>query len=630
MADHPDDRILPKDEEAEWVMSFVDESANDSERQEMEEIWDDTERNFLVRPWHGGYADYSNTSAPLGIIGQDPYSTNKKLHMSILKDPETHQEVMTIIASIVLRTMPEPGYTKAIRRGFEDVLRAQTVSALIEYMQALPGHVMTEIEWLLGAGIHGTGLKEVFYDYVEEPRNLRTVEVDPETGEEFSDFTQLSVPVWDDVRHEAFDPRDFFQDVGQHMIHRMQGAARRSKIVKSEALRFANDGFYEKGAVRRAIQNQMAFDAKEREDKPDRGVSSLSRARAPHPRFRPMVRYRYCGNVPYKTSDGIQRREVVVLSGETVRSKPWPRRLPWFDCKITPRPRSFWGISPAEISLRDQDLADTLKMMLCDSVVQMAHPPKVVNRGANARLDRIRRWSPRVPIEVDGDARTAISTPDYRPDIAAGFAFQQGVKQQMREGTSATDANQGFGIGTKRLSASEAVGTFQQAGIRPEFFSFVLEREYMPPPAKYSLELYQEFLEDTEDLRQRVGESNQTAVLSDILSDYDIQFVGSSLQGTKADEVDALREIVAAGANPALFPLIPWIPLLRKHFDKLGQSEIAAMVGNPELMRLHILLTTVTGQATGGANQQTGNGAEVVPRQPPSGLLPAQLLGATS
>ena len=74
-----------------------------------------------------------------------------------------------------------------------------------------------------------------------------------------------------------------------------------------------------------------------------------------------------------------------------------------------------------------------------------------------------------------------------------------------------------------------------------------------------------------------------------------------------------------------LFPLIPWVPLLQKHFDELGASEISAMVGNPELIQIHLTLHRLFGQQ--GANAATGNGNGTTPAQAPSGLLPAQTFG---
>lgn len=135
--------------------------------------------------------------------------------------------------------------------------------------------------------------------------------------------------------------------------------------------------------------------------------------------------------------------------------------------------------------------------------------------------------------------------------------------------------------------------------------------------------MYQEMIYDTEDLQHRVGSSNASAVLADILDDYDIEFVGSRMEGTKQDDLAAFREIMAAGANPMLAAVIPWIPLLQKHFTRLGAHEIAAMVGDPKMIQMHMMLHQILGPGQGQGN---GNGEQ--PRTAPAGALPAQTFGS--
>jgi hypothetical protein len=290
-----------------------------------------------------------------------------------------------------------------------------------------------------------------------------------------------------------------------------------------------------------------------------------------------------------------------------------------------PRLGSFWGVSPAEVIRYDQDFADVMKMMLADAVVRMTHPSPVVNKFSNVDYERLRKPRPDIPIRVEGDPRSAIAWPDFSPPLGPGFQMYSGVKQQMREASGALGAIQGLGLGSKRFSATEASRTFDAALDRPELFAQVVEREFLPQIGKYTLELYQENLgPETEEIQKRVGESTIPAVLADILPGFDVEYVGSRLLND-SQQADSFREIIAASANPLVSQLIPWIPLLQKYFRKIGADEVAAMVGNPDLVKLHLTLT----QLAGPTNALSGNNNQTTPSQPPSGLLPAQIAGQT-
>ena len=612
------------DEAADFVMSFVEHSTTES-RRDMEPIWDEVEQNFLVQPYNAA-AISTDTSAPLG----DRHDlAHKNRGFAVMKDPESHQVMMTIASGIVGATIPEPGYAKAKRVGFEDIPRAKVVNELVEHSDRLEGAFTTNLEWVMQACIYGTGIKEIYWDYIEQPQEFRRLgfEPDPFTGEmvPVDEVERLTAPVYDDVREEVFDVRDFFPDPGNNRISKMLGAVRRFKVSAATMKERAEAGIYKKSAVEEAAQKRQQTDAKEHEDKFTGEESDINTIRESHPDFMIETAYRYIGTVPWDSPDGYQRREIVVAGGVVVRDEPWFRRLPWFDIKITPRLNSFWGISPGELIRFDQDFADVVKMMLADAVVRLVHPPHVYNKNSDVDLAKLRAWRPGVPIGVQGDPNHAIGEVKYNPQLQPAFMMQGGVKQQMREGSAASDANQGFGIGTKRLSASEAVGTFENAAKRPDMFAQVVEREYLPPCAKYKVKLYGEYLEDDEDLADRVGESNMVTGLADILHDYDIQYVGSRMVASKQQQLGVMREMMGALANPMLAPLLPIIPLFQKFFDQNGLHELAAMVGNPQMVEGYLALHGVVGQQ--GQNPQNGNGNGTTPSSPSPMTLPAQALG---
>lgn len=402
----------------------------------------------------------------------------------------------------------------------------------------------------------------------------------------------------------------------------MLGCATRFKIVAREANQRVERGLYEAKPTSNAIRYRQECDAQEYQDKTGDETTGGDIKRT-HPDFMQMTGYRYVGDVPWKPEDGIVRREIVVLGGETVKDRAWPRRKPFFEGKMMPRGDSFYGLAPAEVVRYSQDFIDVVKMMMADAVVREVHPSPVVNKHSNMRMNEFRNQRPDKPIMCDGDPKNAVAWPNYSPPLGDAMMIQGTTKQHMREGSGALGAVQGLGLGSKRFSATEAAETFQQAMDRPELYATVIEREFLPPIGKYTLELYQEFLpDDSAELQKRVGESEHPVFLADIMADYDIKFVGSR-QLTEMQEVSAFREITALGANQQIAPIIPWIPLLRRYFRKLGADEIAAMVGNPQLMQLHIMLQ----QLGGGQNAAGGNNNGTTPSLPPQGALPAQISG---
>lgn len=616
-------QIKAEDDQADFVASFVAESSDD--RDDMEDIWDESERNFLVRPFS---EETFSTRYPLGT-GRG-VSTGSGY--SVLKDPETHQEVMAIVSKVVGAVFPDGEFLKARPVGFEDALKADLVTKLEHYYFRLPQQYTTNIQYVMSSGIYGTGIKEVYWHYALEPRMVRTILVDPLSGMEISHESLQAVAVYDDPMACNVDIRDFYPAKGCTSIENCYGMARRFKITALEAMRRAAQGIYDKEAVIRAINNQASpTDSSEESDKPETSSAGIGRRDEIHPEFVGLIGYCYYGETPFRsTSDDPKypteittRRQIVVLAGETVRSEVWPRRAPFFDTRVIPRLGSFWGIAPAEVIQRDQDFADVLKMMLADAVVRSVHPPHIYDKNADLDIAKLMRWRPGVPVGANSIA--AVAQIPYNPPVGPAFQMYSGTKQQMREATGALGVVQGIGLGVDRASATEAGNTFKMALDRPELYSSLLEKNDLPPEAKYVLKLYQEILpeNDPTEIQRRVGQSAYPVKLSDIMAEFDVEFVGSRQQGTRNEQIAAFREIIAASANPMLGPLIPYIPILRQWFEKMGLPDIAAMVGNPQLVQLNTMLT----QIGGGTGQQAGNNNGEMPANPTPGMMPAQEAG---
>ena len=606
--------LRPMDEQAEFVMSFVDDSRE--HRDPFEHVWSEVERNFLVKSFAD---DYNTTKYPLGeplVTGgaASPLSAGQ----AILQDPETHQSLMTIAAKLVLGTMAEPGFISANHVGGEDVFKSTVARKLIEHELTLEGHFWTFVEWIVCCGIYGTSVIEGHWDYQEGPRNFRSTQ-QTEFGE-FSTTETLMVPIYDDMRFQGVNIRHFYPDPGHTMLSRMRGAAKSFRVGRRDALARAESGLYKEEATKRAIEGD-GLDENFANDLSQGDDLWGTQAKKAHPSFKEVIGFEYFGEVPWEPEDGITHRVVTVLNGETVRNKPWPRRIPFFEMKITPRPGSFYGISPGEVMRYDQDFVNVLKMMMADAVVRDVHEQPIINRNAVADIDAFRRFKADHPLVVEGDPNSAVAWNKPRSDIGASGAFYSMTKGHMREGGGALGAIQGLGLGSKRYSATEAAQTFDQAMDRPELWGQIVEREFYPPVGKYTLGMCQEMLEDGEDVQRRVGETEMPVQLGDILADFDVKFIGSRQQGSKAERLQAYREIFAASSNPMVAPLIPWIPYLRKYFEDTGAPEVSQMVGNPELIQMYLMLQQLT------SPQSAGNGNGEMSSAQPNGMLPAQGFG---
>ena len=597
-----------KDDLADFVLSFVDDSTKD--RSDLEDIWEETENNFLVRPFTNQSLG-SNTKFPLATSTRDFRSDRSR---SVLKDPETHQEVMTIVSKIMLALFPEDRFLTLKPVGSEDTFKAEVAAKLLDYAFRLPNHYGVFFNWFLSAGIYGKGIIEAYWRYEEAEREARTVEYDMMVGREVSSFSTVVTPTYDDVEYCNIDVRDFFADPGASRLNKMAGAAKRFRLNAYKARSLAEAGLYEMAKVEDAIVAKQEHDSRQMTD---REATSMSPAKESWSEFSPMIGYEYFGEVA-RTNGHTERMVVTVVNGITVREGSWPRRLPFFDTEFTPRLNSFWGIAPAEIIRHDQDFADIMKMMLADAVVRTTHPPFYYAKGGDVDLAKLRNYKIDTPIGMN-NPNEDVQQAQYNPPLNNTFAMYSQVKGQMREATGALGVVQGLGLGVDRASATEASNTFQAALDRPEMFARLAEREYLPPIAKYTLEMYKNTL-DSEELALRVGESNVGDVaIADIMGEFDIRFIGSRVEGSRQETVAAFREIISLAANPMVATMVPWPMVIAKFFEKLGANDIAAMVANPQLMQAQGAMQQALGPGQGQGN---GNGEQ--PSLAPPGMMPAQ------
>lgn len=601
----------------EFTMGFV--SSSDKLKSQYVDRWEEILCNFIVEPEEGA-------------LGYDrsPYRYGKSYRPSkrqvILKDPETHKLCMTYLAKIMRALFSDARreYVKAEPVGWEDApQKAPTATKLLRYAFGLPGSYRTFQESSLEMLLVGTSIVEVGYRYEERPVNARSISVD-EYGDEQSTEYGVSIPVYDDVEIRPVAVTDFYPDPGRCRIQDMCGAAKRFRMTGYDALRMAQKGIYDMGAVRRAMAGKA--DTTPRDNTNYRIGLDLPGEDVTVSAFREMVGYEYWGAVPYDA--GERWMVITILNGEVVRERPYPYSdpcLPFYPLVINPVVGRFYGVSPAEVVRFDQSFADALKMLLAEAVIRMVHPPIAFDPDADLDVAALKAWKSDAIIAARGGPN-AVGTIRYNADLNGGFAMMQGIKASIQESSGARPAIQGE-PGPDREAATAAAYRVNAAMDQPELVARFLEEDCLPPIGKAILRRYQQFLGDTEDLKRRVGELPEPVWIGDIMGDFDVSFSGSRTSRTLQQKLQALDRLTAlAASNPAFQVMLPADELAKWVVgDVLELPEIAGAVGTPDSVRGNLMMQMLTGRAG-----QSGNGNLVPPAPEPAGTLPAQAVGAAA
>jgi len=596
-----------------FVMSFI--AASDTYRQQYVEKWQEVVSNFIV--------DGAQTFNSGGETS--PYSRSRVYRSPknriFLRDPETHKLVMTY-ASKLARTIfgdKKGEFVQAQPVGYEDVAKSQVVTRLLRYDFNLPGHFRTFVEGLVDMILFGTSVIECYWKYEEREVVVRNVVSDGMT--EVSSTSRHTVPIYDDVCLRNVDVLDFYPDPARYRIEEMSGCAKKFKMNGFEAERLASNGYYTRSGVDAAM-SQVVKSVEGKQPSFRSGLDQPAQA-DPIPGFREMIGYDYWGDIPHDvdirdsdTGEKITRGVITILNTKIVRAKIWPLtdpRLPFFTLIINPVQGRFYGISPAEVVRFDQSFADAMKILLAEAIVRQVHPPIAYDSDADFDVAKLREWRADLPIPVRGGP-SSIGTLRYDANIANGFSLLTGLKQEIQGGSGALGAIQGEN-GPDRESATGAQSRMQMAMDRPELAGMILESECLPPIARAMLMRNQQFIEDTDDLRRRVGEIPDPFWIGDILGEFDVRFVGSRNAMSNQERLMSLQTLAQFGtAFPAFQAMMPNAELAQMIVgDILNLPEAAAQIGNLQAMQQNVELTQMMAQA-GGQGGPAQNGVAVAPQ----------------
>lgn len=605
-----------KNQAHEFCMGFV--SASEKYREQFLDKWEEILSNFIVEPSQD-WASPQHRNSP---YKSPPRMGRTERNQIILKDPETHKLVMTYAAKLVRVLFGDRNHEYVIAQpvGYEDVQAAQTVTRLLRYCFSRPGHFRTLVESIIDMLLFGTSVVEVVWKYEEREMPVRSVS--SMLGVETSTTARVMVPYYDDACIRPLDVFDFYPDPGRYRIEDMSGAAKRFRMNKNSAKQMADSELWDSAAVTAAIDRGGSSQRKSQDyDNEIREGIDMPYDRVQHSDFQDMIGYEYWGEVPWGG-----RRVITIWNNELVRDEEYPLadpHLPFHSMIINPMHGRFYGISPAEIVRYDQSFADALKMLLATAIVRKVNPPVAVDLDGDCDEDAVSLWTSKKMIKVRGGPG-AIGALRYDADTNAGLTMWQAMIQNIQGGSGATGAVQGE-EGPDREPATVGALRLQAAMDRPELAAMVLEEECLPPIAQAFLRRNQQFLEDTEDLRKRIGEQPESVWLGTIMGEFDVRFMGSRRAMSRQMKLQSVDRLTAMGtAWPELRGLLPMQDLATwLTGDLLELPEIAAKIADPRQVMMNVLLQGLMG---GGSSGGAGSNGVASLGQPP-GAMPAQMGG---
>jgi hypothetical protein len=574
------------------------------------EVWRETMANVLVLPYPEQAASTTN-----------PYGKPREhdVRNMVLKDPESSQIAETFRDNMMgaLFSDPEGKYIVAQPIGYEDTVKADTVTALLRYDLGIRGVYRTLSESMLDLAMFGTVVLESPWN--TEEKDIIVREVTEQAGVTFDQQYRDKAVTYDDPEINQIDLLDWYPDVEEPRLEKGRGAAKGFKITPSAARAMVEQGTYNKESVEKAIgKASRAWSNKQEQRKRElrHRTDAASHASSFDDNFDFMKAYEYWGEVPWESADGVSRRVVTMINGVIVRNDPWPLvdpDLPFHVLVINPIKGRHYGKAPAEIVRFTQDFADAMLMLIAEATVRQVHPPIAIDISKDVDPAAVRAWDPDAVIAVDGPTTGAVNTVQYAANVFQGTQFQQQLKTQMQQASGALGPVQGLGLGVNRASATEASQTFSKAMTKIEAVAQLLEKDGLPSLARGLLRRNQQFLEDRQDLVDRVGELPESAWLGDIMGDFDIQFVGTRNAISRQVKLQAYDRLVALSqAMPQMVAArVPWDKVLERLFGEILQApEIGAVFASDQAsqgtMLNNMILQAMAQQGEQGGAPNTG------------------------
>jgi len=606
-----EDIVYDAEGRARFIMNVV--RAAELARDDFLPRWRESWANYLVLPNHE-QDRYGRTDNPLARnlgIGQ---STGQRFGRAVLKDPESHQIVESLLAETMTQLFPDDGFVRARPTGGEDVELAEGANVIIEQTLGSPRHKRITYQWVKDAFITGTGVIFGDWEFEMDFEIVRTIsEV---SGFTISDFTRALTVIKDNVRLDNVDLSDFYPVPGADNFDDLKGAVRRVELDGRELIRQAEDADEADGWDLPVLQDavEAGFSGSSEESPEDfKWYMNEDIDDEPMADFKPLIGFEYWGEAPWAgddedpIEDGSRRRRVLIINGMEVRHQDWPlkrARLPFFDITINPMTGRLYGLSPLEVIRFDQDFADVLKQMLAVAVVKSVNPPHIANVHQGVNMAKLKAFRGDVPITVEGDVRTAIAQVPYLPPIQqAQDVYQNMITPQMQKGAGAKGVVQGDSLGSKRFSASEAQTQSRGQFARPNMIAQLIEGSSLPPLGAFIMDQNALNVETNESLRVMYGEDFPTT-LQAMQSKFDIRFLGARREHDKLSKAAAMERFLSVVAQvPEIRAQVPWKEFIKLYTKAIDLPELVALIGRSDVLKENVGLQKVLAEFQDGGRQ---------------------------
>ncbi len=536
-------------------------------------IWREVQDNYLVSPLSDPVA--------LGIgWSRGPFAQLPQLmrNHSVLKDPETHQVVETLVSQAMALLMPSRDYIVAtpFGRAKDDYERARLLSRLLMAIFETPGWHETQYQIIKDAFLFGTAIVELTWETRGQYQMTPTPQFDQRTGAYVGDSL---APQWviykDQPLFKQIPLWDFFPDFSGTRLHRdMQGAAKRGELTKAMVKEMIDGEVYMRNAAERVLtritsgRDSRGMDEKQHPD--------LMRSLPDKTGRIPYIEY--VGKYPGRTQDGYSNRIITLLDGEVVRSSINPYidgDIPWKEIVVNPMSSRFYGLSPAEVIRFLQDSTDNMLMVYNDTADLAVRGPLMVGGTFGGDTERLAARNPNDVIQVQ-DVKQVAPVPF---DISAlGFAAQELMRRKlaMREASGAANPLQAIGSGD-RTTATEFSELVRLASQRVEMMVQLIEHNAYPWIGRTLHSRLRQFAPPGGFLAFFRGESIE-ASLEDIGFQADVRFQGSRQAMSKFQQAAQYRELFnILGTFPQLAIQYPE-PLTRYMRDIMEIPDAEAIV----------------------------------------------------
>ncbi len=546
-------------DEVEETMECI--RASDKMKADFIPMWDEAIENFFVTPIGGG------RSGRPGVGWPSPFYPNRsRTGASVLKDPETHQMVMSLLGQLltILGLRGSGEFVQAIPLGADDPEKARLISKLIMSLLTQPGTVQTYQQIIQNALIFGTSYLELGWETRTRQQVVKLPNIDPGTGEQFGWRLETQEVMYRDrpLQREP-DIYDIFVDPsGTNIQEDMLWVIKRFRLTKDQARALTvpaipgEPALFSREAVERAISRSKIASF------PNGGVSTSllgdisanpqrkfdDLATDPPDRFGQITGFEKWGiSVVNRqgSNDTAKNRRIVVWGGENVASTINPfldGNIPIKEFRVNPVSGRHYGLAPTEVTRFLQDSNDSLLMAFVDAVNAAVAGPLLVGQTFLGNLEQLKRRKLLDLIECRDVTAVAPVPVDYNAITLAASAMAQG-RLRMREASGTNLINPTKEVVGDRASATQTSEVVRVASQFGELLAQPIESDAFPWVGRILHSRVRQNMPDDGAVFSLAGESF-TIRLEDIDRDADIRFVGSRSSQSKFQRVASLDKFM--------------------------------------------------------------------------------------